>query len=200
MLSNQTSELLNHTTLLWTSIQSLGLIGGTWDLLQSRPSHLGLKTRSDRWDYSQTLFHLGISTVVINTRNLSIHVTSIPGLHLWGGLCHHPQLTLPGVYPPMALLFTWSQERSQVLSLVRQTLCLPSHLLSTLVPISNHSRLYYNHIFGLHTRAVYTTPPMQNGRASVICPAQTEWSYISGHPLNFPPFKQETWAPQHTKL
>lgn len=100
----------------------------------------------------------------------------------------------------MALLSAWSQDRSQVLSLVRQTLCLPSHLLSTLVPISNHSRLYCIHISCSHTQAVYTTLPTQNRRASIICLVQTEGSYISGHPLNFSSFKQETRAPQHTKL
>lgn len=54
MLSNQTSEPLNHTTLLWADIQCLGLSGDTGDMLQSRPSRLGLKMQSGRWDYFQT--------------------------------------------------------------------------------------------------------------------------------------------------
>lgn len=75
-------QMNSHTTwLLWTGIRCLGLSGDTWGLLQSRLSCLGLKTQSDRWEHSQTFerglstsSHVGISTVGINTRNLSICV------------------------------------------------------------------------------------------------------------------------------
>lgn len=75
-------QMSSYTTwLLCTGIRCLGLSGDNWEPLQSRLSCLGLKTQSDHWEYSQTFerglstsCRVGISTVGINTRNLSICV------------------------------------------------------------------------------------------------------------------------------
>jgi hypothetical protein len=98
-------------------------------------------------------------------------------------------------------LCQWCLDWSQVLMLVKQAIYSLSHLLSTLILVSNHSHLYCAHV-SVNIHRLYTW--LSWCRKEVLPHfsrlVQTQPSSISSQFVNFLFFKQETWASQQPKL